>query len=124
MTASKLFAWAALLLFVIAGLSACAHAAAATPLPKEVNVTVTASEFKYEPATITVRTGQTVNLTFKNGGTVIHEFRLLDLDPRVETKAEPGDSDTVTFTAPVAGSYKFVCLIPGHEAMVGELIVQ
>lgn len=36
-----------------------------------------------------------------------------------------GQSDTVTFTAPPAGTYKFICSFPGHYmAMQGNFIVR
>ena len=36
----------------------------------------------------------------------------------------PGDSGQVTFTAPSAGTYDFVCTFPGHNStMFGEFIV-
>jgi azurin len=38
---------------------------------------------------------------------------------------EAGKEDTVTFTAPAAGSYDFICTFPGHNvAMKGKLVVQ
>src|SRR5262249_57357954 len=47
--------------------------------PSGVTVVITASEFRYEPATITVRTGQAVHLTFRNASTtMVHELRLKD----------------------------------------------
>ncbi|MFV0416874.1 MAG: plastocyanin/azurin family copper-binding protein [Chthoniobacterales bacterium] len=38
----------------------------------------------------------------------------------------PGESDTITFTAPTEpGSYPFICSFPGHVALMkGELIVK
>lgn len=36
-----------------------------------------------------------------------------------------GESDTITFTAPAAGTYKFICSFPGHYlAMQGNFIVR
>ncbi len=36
-----------------------------------------------------------------------------------------GESDTITFTAPEAGSYDFICSFPGHHAMMkGKFIVE
>ena len=36
----------------------------------------------------------------------------------------PGESTTVTFTAPSAGTYQFVCTFPGHNfTMFGDFIV-
>ncbi len=30
----------------------------------------------------------------------------------------PGESDTIIFTAPKAGTYKYICAFPGHYAMM------
>lgn len=37
----------------------------------------------------------------------------------------PGESETISFDAPAAGSYKFICSFPGHYMMMqGDLIVK
>ncbi len=38
----------------------------------------------------------------------------------------PGENDTVTFTAPAPGTYTYICTVPGHYAagMKGTLTVQ
>jgi plastocyanin len=89
------------------------------------NVTITATEFKYDPGTITATAGQTINVTLKNTGSVVHTF-VMD-NPKVLITAQPGQSATGTFTAPsTAGSYKFYCDQPGHEAagMTGTVTVK
>ncbi len=89
------------------------------------NVTITATEFKYDPGTITASPGQTINVTLKNSGTVVHTF-VMD-NPKVLITAQPGQTATGTFTAPTAtGDYKFFCDQPGHEAagMTGTLTVK
>jgi azurin len=36
-----------------------------------------------------------------------------------------GESDTITFDAPEAGTYVFLCTFPGHyQVMRGEFIVE
>ena len=36
-----------------------------------------------------------------------------------------GESDVITFTAPAAGEYEFLCSFPGHFAMMkGKFIVK
>ena len=35
----------------------------------------------------------------------------------------PGESETLTFTAPEAGDYQFVCSFPGHFAMMRGIMV-
>jgi uncharacterized cupredoxin-like copper-binding protein len=42
-----------------------------------------------------------------------------------EALLDPGDAGTFTFTAPAAGAYQVVCVIPGHftAGMEGRLRV-
>jgi len=89
-----------------------------------LNVTVTATEFKYDPATINATPGQTINLTVKNTGSVQHSLILAAAN--VKIIVDPGKSVSQTFTAPAAGTYPFECDIAGHKeaGMVGQLIVK
>jgi uncharacterized cupredoxin-like copper-binding protein len=89
------------------------------------NVTVTATEFKFDPATINATPGQTINLTVKNNGTTQHTFVLSQAN--VKLTIDPGKTVNQTFTAPTAaGTYQFECDIPGHKeaGMVGQLVVK
>ena len=90
-----------------------------------LNVTINATEFKYDPNTIMASPGQTVNVTLVNKGTVKHTFVIDSL--KVNISADPGQSATGSFTAPsTAGSIQFYCDQPGHKdaGMVGTLTVQ
>ena len=40
------------------------------------------TEFKYQPNQITAKVGQAVNLSFKNSGTVDHDFNVDDLNAK------------------------------------------
>ena len=112
------------LMFVVIALTACgggASASGSTPL----NVTVNATEFKYDPATINASPGQTINLTVKNIGTVQHTWVLPAAN--IKLTIDPGQSVQKTFTAPAtAGTYQYECDIAGHKeaGMVGQLIVK
>lgn len=89
------------------------------------NVSVTATEFKFDPATINATPGQTINLTVKNNGTTQHTWVLPQAN--VKMTIDPGKSVTQTFTAPTsAGTYQFDCDIAGHKeaGMVGQLVVK
>lgn len=89
------------------------------------SITVTATEFKFDPATINATPGQTINLTLKNNGTTQHTFVLPQAN--VKLTVDPGKSGTQTFTAPTApGTYPFDCDIAGHKeaGMVGQLVVK
>jgi plastocyanin len=89
-----------------------------------LNITVNASEFKFDPPTINATAGQKVTVTLKNTGTVQHTFVLKDAN--VSLKADPGATDSATFTAPAAGTYQYECDIAGHKeaGMIGQLIVK
>jgi uncharacterized cupredoxin-like copper-binding protein len=88
--------------------------------------TVAATEFKFDPATITVPAGQPVNITLQNKGTVVHDFSVEGLDQAFNISADPGKSVQGTFTPTKAGTFKIVCTQPAHEqsGMVGQLVVQ
>lgn len=88
-------------------------------------VTVTATEFKFDPSQITVEKGQRVEVAFQNKGGVTHNFTIPDLNVKSKDIA-PGQTDRVEFTPDRSGTFKIVCTIPGHEeaGMVGQLIVQ
>lgn len=120
-----------LLLAVVAlcalALAACGGGAASTSGSGGTaqSVTVTATEFKYDPAVINATPGQTINLTLKNNGSVQHTLVLANAN--VKMTVDPGKSATQTFTAPAAaGTYAFECDIAGHKeaGMVGQLIVK
>ena len=90
-----------------------------------LNVTVNATEFKFDPATINATPGQTINLTVKNVGSVQHTFVLKEAN--VSLTIDPGKTATQTFTAPAtAGTYQYECDIAGHKeaGMVGQLVVK
>jgi plastocyanin len=103
------------------------------------NVSVTASEFKFDPADVTVTSGQTVNVSLKNTGSVDHTWVVLKQGVNdttstqfsadqalVTVKAAAGQTGTGSFTAPAAGQYEIICDVPGHldSGMKGTLTVK
>ncbi len=89
------------------------------------SVTVTGTDFKFDPNTINATPGQTINLTFVNKGQSRHTFVLKDAN--VNIGADPGQTQTTSFKAPAAaGTYQFICDVPGHadQGMTGQLIVK
>ncbi|HEY8417799.1 MAG TPA: cupredoxin domain-containing protein [Limnochordales bacterium] len=88
-------------------------------------IRVTLSDFKFEPAEITVKRGERVRLVLQNTGTVAHDWTARELNlasPRVQ----PGQTATYEFTVDRAGTFTTVCVEAGHEAlgMTGRLIVE
>jgi plastocyanin len=108
----------------------------------------------YSPATLTATAGQEVTVTFTNNSAAQqHNWVLVnggdDVAAQVDEAAinagppnylpegdanviaatdmqQPGGTDSVTFTAPAAGTYTFLCTYPAHYAggMKGTLTVQ
>ena len=121
--------------------------AACASQPRQVEVALQASEFKFEPASIEVTAGTPVRLTLQNTGTVEHDFSVVEISmvesaaastpmvghdmggmqdvPQLHVAAALGQSATVEFTPTKAGSYDFFCTVPGHKeaGMVGVLVV-
>ena len=101
------------------------------------SIEATATEYAFDPATWTVTAGEEVTLTLTNDGNEEHEWALLSeeiaseadfTEDKViwEMEAAVGASEQGTFTAPAAGTYQVVCVIPGHfdSGMEGTLTVE
>lgn len=90
------------------------------------NVTVMASNFAFEPATISAKPGQTLKIKLVNEGSVSHNLHIDGMDAKTET-IQTGNSDTLTLTVPKdRDSIRFYCKVPGHEqaGMVGEIVIE
>ena len=91
-----------------------------------VEITVgtdTGTSLLFDPAEVTVPAGASVVLTFENRSTMPHNLTFNDpINAATATIVQPGSAETVTFTAPEAGRYEFVCTL--HPGMSGTLIVQ
>jgi uncharacterized cupredoxin-like copper-binding protein len=106
---------------------------------------VTTSEFQFSPNEWTIPAGQEITIEITNDGTVLHEWVLMqpgvtieaesDLPETeeelladfvyVEDEVDVGDTKTLTFTAPPAGTYQIICAIETHfdAGMEGTLTV-
>lgn len=118
---------AALVLAACGGDGAPAGGAAdnTTTVPSEATtVNLGATEFSFEPATITLDAGATVEVVLENVGVVEHDFTLDEGDVLIHANA--AETSRGTFTAPAAGTYTFFCSVPGHReaGMEGTLIVE
>jgi iron uptake system component EfeO len=77
-------------------------------------VNVTASEFRFDPATISVKTGRTT-FHVRNSGSQEHEFEVVKGDQEfgeIEGLV-PGLEKELSVELP-AGDYTIVCRLPGH----------
>ena len=81
------------------------------------------SELLFDPATATVPAGATVRLTFVNESTVPHNLTFGEpINAATANIVQPGEEETIEFTAPEAGDYTFVCTL--HPGMEGVLTVE
>ena len=101
---------------------AASQPAASAGQPSGTTISVGATEFAFDPATIVIPAGGGATVTLINKGTVEHDITVDALS--VKIFAKPGDTVSGTVTAK-AGTYEFYCSIPGHKqaGMVGTLTV-
>jgi plastocyanin len=113
-----------LLFIILFVLSACGGGGAST------TIDVTTTDFMFTPDSFTVPVGKEITLNFTNNGAVAHDLVIFKLGtnpgdkfgPEDETnifwkiQAQPGESKSMTFTAPAEpGEYYVTCAIPGHH---------
>ena len=95
------------------------------PAAGVTEINVSGSEFSFSPAGINVKAGERVKITFRNIGQAPHNLVLEGLGITTKT-INGGQTDTVEFTAPSAGTHAFFCSVPGHRSagMEGSLKVE
>ena len=110
--------------------SACAPStgpAAGAALPSEQVTVAGTDEFRFNPSSITVKAGQPLEVTFQNGGEILHDFTVEQgLAKPVTVSKDGGKSGATTVIYDKPGTYKFVCSQPGHDqlGMHGTITVQ
>src|SRR5881275_2686436 len=90
---------APIVLFVASACAPAAAPAAGAALPR-AQITVTGThDFRFSPSTITVKAGQPLEVTFQNGGEILHDFTVQQglAKPLVITE-DGGKSGTATVT--------------------------
>ncbi len=124
---TRKFSLLALVIVAVAALAvACGGSSGGSSSGGGNSVTITATDFKFDPATINAKAGETVNVTLNNKGTATHTFVVKDAG-NFKLTADAGKTATGSFTAPAkAGTYDIVCDVPGHadQGMTGKLTVQ
>lgn len=86
--------------------------------------TISGKNFSFTPATMTVKKGDTVRITFNNtGGT--HDLRVDGYNIGTKT-LQSGASETFEFVADKAGIFEYYCSVGNHRqmGMKGTLTVQ
>lgn len=105
-------------------LAACGTGGEVEPDPITPKIIeVVASEFAFDPAELTVSSGDVITLQLRNDGLEVHNFVITGL---VFIQAQPGRTAEGTFTVPDEGAdFLFRCSISGHQdaGMEGRLLV-
>ncbi len=92
--------------------------APAQPGAKRIEVSVAIKEWRMDPAALTVPAGSRLVLTVRNDGSMPHHFEIAGLGLHLHNIA-PGASQTIELNADKAGTYTYLCDIPGH-AQLGQ----
>lgn len=112
----------------------CGQRAPATPTPDQGPVesvtsqTIVATDNKFNVTRFGIPVNQQVTVTLQNNGAAIHNWAVQNVrnsqNQAIETMLLPaGQSQTLTFTVPQAGTYPFLCTVHPTE-MRGTLVVQ
>ncbi|MEO9614889.1 MAG: cupredoxin family protein [Nitratireductor sp.] len=100
-------------------------------------------EMLFEPASLEVKEGETIRLSFVNKGETDHEFVMdnheelmkhkemmakfpeMEHDDPNSVRLAPGEKGEIVWTFAKAGDFAFACLIPGHyeAGMKGDITV-
>ena len=113
-------------LALVTGAVACSSGGDGGPAvsdPAAPRLEVTASEMRYDPASLTVNHGA-VSVVLHNRGAVIHDLRITG-QPTLLIEAAPGQTATATWRLET-GRYRIYCSLPGHReaGMEGKLTVE
>jgi uncharacterized cupredoxin-like copper-binding protein len=100
------------LLFVVgvpfAGAAVRAQTASGT------KITVSAVEFKFKLSHTSISKPGVVAFDVTNNGTIAHDFKI---DGKVTRLLEPGKSTTLNIDFTAAGSFTYMCTVPGHAGL-------
>ena len=87
-------------------------------------VTVVAGDLRFSPSTLTLTAGEAVNVVIRNSDELVHDFTVPALGVHVTVR--PGQEVTIGLRPTTAGTYPFVCTVPGHAqaGMGGTIVVE
>jgi uncharacterized cupredoxin-like copper-binding protein len=101
-------------------------------------------KMRFSPASLQIKTGDTVRFVVRNDGKVMHEMVLgtmaelkehaelmrkhpgMEHDEPYMAHVAPGESETIVWQFTRPGEFYYGCLIPGHfeAGMIGKVVVR
>lgn len=85
--------------------------------------TDTDAALQFAPKSVEAPPKTKIELTFNNRASLAHNLTFQNgIDAKTSDQVPAGTSQTITFTTPDPGTYKFVCTI--HPGMEGQLVVK
>jgi len=105
------------------------------PLSDEETITATGevkefvvegSNFKFSPAEMKVKAGDTVKVTLKNPDSMPHDFKIDEFNTATKIIAKGGADETIEFIANKRGTFEYYCSVGNHreKGMIGKLIIE
>lgn len=85
---------------------------------------VDASEFAFDPDSLTVTAGEATTIELTNVGAIEHDITIDEADFKLAVAPTKTNSGTLTMDEP--GEYTFYCSVPGHRegGMEGTIVVE
>jgi nitrite reductase (NO-forming) len=106
------------------------QAPAAPAAQAATEIKIVATDLKFTPPTIQAKVGQPVKVVLENKGAIEHDiaFPTLKADKAaadLKVVAKAGQTVTLEFTPTAAGSFEYICTVPGHKeaGMKGKINV-
>jgi uncharacterized cupredoxin-like copper-binding protein len=93
------------------------------PVEGAPEITLNAVDIDFQPETIELTAGKSVNVTVVNAGQALHDFTLEEAG--VHVNVPPGGQVTTSLVVDEPGAYEALCTVPGHAAagMVVKVVV-
>jgi plastocyanin len=96
------------------------------PIEQVQELIVDSFEFGYDQKELTVKKGQTVQITLTNSGKMPHDWVVDEIAGAKTQMIKNGETTTIAFVADTAGEFEYYCSVGQHrqQGMVGKLIVE
>ena len=99
-------------------LAGCGQSSSEPKTQVSGEVTIAASEWKFEPASIRSQVGKPTKLTLRNDGKTDHNITIQGMmadGKEFVIQSKIGESTTMEFSPDKAGTYEIFCSLPGHK---------